>query len=102
MFHKVNIALQVLPASTVKHPYTIVDKAIELIRQSGLKYRVCPFETVLEGDYDEIMELIKRIQQECLDFGAESLLSYLKIQLSRDTDVTIEDKTGKYDEKKGS
>ena len=97
MLHKVNIALQVLPSSSTKHPYTIVDKAIELIQNSGLKYRVCPFETVIEGDYDQIMELIKKIQLDCMDYGAESLLSYLKIQISRDKDVTIEDKTGKYD-----
>ena len=77
MLHRVNIALQVLPSSTTKHPYTIIDKAIELIQKSGLKYRVCPFETVIEGEYDQIMELIKKIQLECLDFGAEKLLTNL-------------------------
>lgn len=97
MLHRVNIALQVLPSSTTKHPYTIIDKAIELIQKSGLKYRVCPFETVIEGEYDQIMELIKKIQLECLDFGAEKLLTNLKIEMSRDKDVSIEDKTGKYD-----
>ena len=97
MLHRVNIALQVLPSSTTKHPYTIIDKAIELIQKSGLKYRVCPFETVIEGEYDQIMELIKKIQLECLDFGAEKLLTNLKIEMSRDKDVAIEDKTGKYD-----
>ena len=97
MLFKVNIALQVLPSSTSKHPYTIVDKAIELIQGSGLKYRVCPFETVIEGEYDQIMDLIRKIQLECMDYGAEKLLTYLKIEISRDKDVTIEEKTGKYD-----
>ncbi len=97
MPHKVNIALQVLPSSTTKHPYAIVDKAIEIIQNSGLKYRVCPFETVIEGDYDQIMELIKRIQLECISYGAEKLLTYVKIEMNRDSDVKIEDKTGKYD-----
>jgi uncharacterized protein YqgV (UPF0045/DUF77 family) len=100
MFHQVNVALQVLPTSGTKHPYAIVDRAIEIIHASGVKYRVCPFETVMEGDYDTIMEVVRKIQLECLDFGAESMISNLKIQISRDEDVRMEDKTGKY-EKKG-
>jgi len=95
--HKVNISLQLLPWSATKHPYDIVDKAIEVIRNSGLKYRVTPFETVMEGDYDKIMEVIRTIQEESFKAGAENLLSFIKIQAARDRDVTIEDKTGKYD-----
>ncbi|NLD46469.1 MAG: thiamine-binding protein [Clostridiaceae bacterium] len=95
--HKVNISLQLLPWSAAKHPYDIVDKAIDIIRKSGIKFRVTPFETVMEGDYDIIMGVIKNIQEECLKYGADNLLSFVKIQVSRDHDITIEDKTGKYD-----
>jgi uncharacterized protein (TIGR00106 family) len=96
MFKQVNISLQILPSSKSKHPYDIVDKAIEVIRLSGIKYKVCPFETVMEGDYDTIMEIIKKVQTTCLEFGAENCFSYIKIQLDKNKDVTIEDKTGKY------
>jgi uncharacterized protein YqgV (UPF0045/DUF77 family) len=100
MIHKVNIALQVLPASKELHPYAIVDKAIKIIEDSGIKYRVCPFETVMEGDYDRIMEIVKKIQIECLNSGADSMISNLKIQIDKYNDVSIEDKTAKYDIKK--
>jgi uncharacterized protein YqgV (UPF0045/DUF77 family) len=96
---KVNIAIQVLPTSKEKHPYEIVDTAINIIEKSGIKYRVCPFETVMEGDYDVIMNIIKQIQVECLNNGAESMISNLKIQIDKVRDVSIEDKTGKYDKK---
>ena len=99
MFKQVNISLQILPNSNSKHPYDIVDKAIEVIKHSGIKYRVCPFETVMEGDYDTIMEIIKKIHSTCLDFGAESCFSYVKIQIDKNKDVTIEDKTNKYDKR---
>lgn len=56
----VNIALQVLPSSDTHHPYDLVDKAIEVIAASGLNYQVTPFETVIEGTYDEIMEVVKK------------------------------------------
>jgi uncharacterized protein YqgV (UPF0045/DUF77 family) len=52
MKNLINLALQVLPSSITSDPYSLVDKAIEVIQQSGLKYRVCPFETVIEGDYE--------------------------------------------------
>jgi uncharacterized protein YqgV (UPF0045/DUF77 family) len=92
----VNIALQILPSSKSIHPYDLVDKAIEVIAASGLKYRVTPFETVMEGTYDRIMEVVKQAQEACYAAGAESLMTYVKIQSSVN-DVSIEDKTGKYD-----
>jgi len=96
MTKTVNIALQILPSSKNVHPYSIVDKAIEVIAASGLKYRVTPFETVMEGSYEDIMTVIKDAQQACYNAGAESLMTYLKIQSSLN-DVTIEDKMEKYD-----
>ena len=97
MNNTVNIALQILPTSKTVHPYSIVDAAIAVIAASGLKYRVTPFETVMEGNYDRIMEVVKLAQQACYDAGAESLMTYLKIQSNGNGDVNIEDKLGKYE-----
>lgn len=95
---KVNIAFQILPsAATKQERYALVDEAIKIIQDSGLKYRVCPFETVMEGSYEAIMEVIEKAQQACFDAGAADLLAYIKIQRSNNEDVHIEDKTGKYD-----
>ena len=97
MNNTVNIALQILPTSKTVHPYSIVDAAIAVIAASGLKYRVTPFETVMEGSYDRIMEVVKLAQQACYDAGAENLMIYLKIQSNGNGDVSIEDKMGKYE-----
>jgi uncharacterized protein YqgV (UPF0045/DUF77 family) len=97
MLHTVNVALQVLPSSDEKHPYEIIDKAIEVIRTSGVRYKVCPFETVMEGDYDTLMSIVKTIQEECLEYGAKSMISNIKIQISRNEDLHFEDKIRKFD-----
>ncbi|HRW62061.1 MAG TPA: thiamine-binding protein [Bacteroidales bacterium] len=97
MKNQVNIAVQVLPKSKTKETYDLVDDAIEVIKNSGLKYRVCPFETVIEGPYDEIMKTVEMLQQTCFEKGADELLVYLKIQNNKNTTVTIEDKMAKYD-----
>jgi len=92
----VNIALQVLPTSKTIHPYKLVDKAIEVIANSGLRYKVCPFETVMEGTYEDIMKVIKQAQDACYEAGAESMMTYIKIQSSV-SNVSIDDKMEKYE-----
>lgn len=92
----INASLQVLPSGGTKHPYEIVDRAIAVIAKSGLRYKVCPFETVVEGTYDEVMSVFKQAQQACYDAGAESVMAYFKIQSAVES-VAIEDKMGKYE-----
>ncbi|PKP28266.1 MAG: hypothetical protein CVU02_01420 [Bacteroidetes bacterium HGW-Bacteroidetes-19] len=96
MTNKINLALQVLPRSTTKDSYGLVDKAIEIIEQSGVKYKVCPFETVLEGNYDELMAIVKKVHEQCYASGTETMMTYIKIQSSANADVCIEDKMEKY------
>lgn len=97
MKNKINVALQVLPRATNKDTYALVDKAIEIIEQSGLKYKVCPFETVIEGYYDEIMAIVKKVHEQCYASGTETMMTYIKIQSSANADVTIDDKMHKYE-----
>ncbi|MFO7842237.1 MAG: MTH1187 family thiamine-binding protein [Bacteroidales bacterium] len=97
MNHQVNVAVQVLPKSKTKETYALVDEAIQVINDSGLRYRVCPFETVIEGPYDDIMKVVEKLQEVCFEKGADELLVYLKIQNRKDGKVTIGDKMEKYD-----
>ena len=96
MKHKINLALQVLPQAHNKNSYQLVDKAIEVIKESGVKYQVCPFETVLEGNYDELMDVVKKVHEVCYKEGTESMMTYIKIQSSSQNDVSINDKMEKY------
>ncbi|PKP20751.1 MAG: hypothetical protein CVU05_08360 [Bacteroidetes bacterium HGW-Bacteroidetes-21] len=93
----VNVAIQVLPVSKTKHPYAIVDTAIEVIQKSGLTYRVCPFETVVEGPFAQVMSLIEEIHHACYADGTENMMCYVKIQSNASGTVSIGDKMDKYD-----
>jgi len=97
MNHLINLAIQVLPRSTTKGTYELVDIAIELIQKSGLKYKVCPFETVIEGLYDEVMLLVKAIHEAVYNGGADEMITNLKIQTRNNQDVYIADKMVKYE-----
>jgi uncharacterized protein YqgV (UPF0045/DUF77 family) len=97
MQHTVNLAIQVLPLEKSKdEAYSIIDGAIAAINASGLKYVVCPFETVIEGPYDKVMQLLNDIQDSCYEAGANSLLINMKLHTSKVRDIAIDDKIGKY------
>ena len=59
--HTINASLQILPIVQDKHPYLWVDEAIAVIEQSNIKYEVGPFATVVEGTYDEVLNVINTI-----------------------------------------
>ena len=91
------MALQVLPQAEGKESYDLVDSAILVIEKSGLKFKVCPFETVIEGTFDELMALVKQVHEILEENGTQKLMTYIKIQTVFQSDVTIEDKMHKYE-----
>lgn len=93
-----SIAIQVLPkAESDEEVIRIVDAVIEYVKSTGLSYYVGPCETCVEGDYDELMEIIKECQKEAVRAGAESVSAYVKINYRPEGEVlSIEKKVGKY------
>jgi uncharacterized protein YqgV (UPF0045/DUF77 family) len=94
--NKINVAIQVLPEAGGKIKYELVDKAIEAIKQTGFKHEVCPFETVVECNFNELAGLIEKVHEACKNAGTEKILTNLKIQVDFEDKVTIEDKMEKY------
>lgn len=95
--HTVNLAIQVLPLNMEQdEAIRIIDVAIVRLKESGLKYLVCPFETVIEGYYPDVMKLLDDIQDDCYMAGAKTLIINMKLHRSSVKDLHIEDKVGKY------
>jgi len=92
----INLGIQIIPKSKNLDSYWLVDQAIQVIQKSGIKHLVTPFETVMEGTQDELMEIAKDAQQAVLDAGADEVLVYYRMQIRKNENVSIEDKTGKY------
>jgi uncharacterized protein YqgV (UPF0045/DUF77 family) len=93
-----SIAIQVLPQSAEgDEVLRIVDKVIAYIKSTGLKTVVCPFETVIEGDFDKLMDIAKECQLICIREGAPGLLTYMKIAYNPNGGVwSIDEKTAKH------
>lgn len=95
--NKVNLSIQIIPKSPEGNTYELVDKAIDEIKKSGVEYRVCPFETVMEGTYNELISVAGKAQEACFNAGAEEVLVFIKIQRRKNIDVTIDEKMKLYD-----
>ncbi|MBS1599873.1 MAG: MTH1187 family thiamine-binding protein [Bacteroidetes bacterium] len=92
----INASIQIIPIVEDKHPYEWVDEAIAIIQRSGIKYEVGPFATVLEGTYQQVMEVIHDVNEYLFQKGCEEWISNLQIQIRSKKDITGEEKTSKF------
>ena len=89
-----SVAIQTLPEA--KNDEELI---IDYIKSTGLNYYVGPFETAIEGDYDELMDIVKECQHIAIRAGAPSVAAYIKVIYKPEGDVlTIEKKVTKHHE----
>lgn len=93
-----SIGIQIIPKmSDDKEVIRVVDEVIKYIQSTGLNYFVGPLETSVEGDFDELMELVKGCNKVAVEAGAQSVSAYVKINYRPCSEVlTIEEKVSKY------
>ena len=93
-----SVAIQTLPeAKDNEELIRIVDEVIDYIKSTGLHYYVGPFETTIEGDYDQLMDIVKECQHVAERAGCKAMNVYVKISYKPEGDVlTIEKKVTKH------
>lgn len=91
----INVSLQIIPVVPDQQIYPVVDKVIEYIDNSGVKYEVGPMETTMEGDMDTLLSIVKEAQNICINEGASRVMSIVKIDYKPEG-VTIDEKVAKY------
>ncbi|MCI3927175.1 MTH1187 family thiamine-binding protein [Paenibacillus sp. TRM 82003] len=91
------VAVQILPRTPNGEsaiPY--VDRAIEVIQASGVKYFVGPLETTMEGELSELLDVVKRMNEEMIRFGAPNVISQVKIYYNPSDGASMDRLTEKY------
>lgn len=93
-----SVAIQILPKVTGdEEVIRIVDEVISYIKGTGLNYHVGPFETTIEGEFNELMDIIKECQLVAAKAGAPAVSTYIKVSYRPEGDVlTIERKITKH------
>jgi uncharacterized protein (TIGR00106 family) len=74
---EITVSFQVIPICD--DPYPVVDQAIEVVQRSGVKHEVGPHETTMEGELDELLEIVKAGHRACFEAGADRVITFVKI-----------------------
>ena len=96
VFTKASIALQVLPLSQGIDRIAVIDQVIAYLQAQSVTMVVAPFETVLEGEFDELMRILKEAL-EVAGQGADNVFANVKINVGEI--LSIDEKLEKYNEK---
>ena len=93
-----SVAIQIVPkVNGDEEVIRVVDEVIAYIKSTGLNYHVGPFETTIEGDFDELMNIVKECQLVAARAGAPAISTYIKVSYRPEGDVlTIERKITKH------
>ena len=92
---KASIALQVLPLSQGIDRIAVIDKVIDYLQAQEVTMVVTPFETVLEGDFDQLMRILKEAL-EVAGQGADNVFANVKINVGEI--LSIDEKLEKHNE----
>lgn len=90
------ISIQIIPKTKNGEdviPY--VDEAIKVIQDAGIKHEVHPLETTMEGEFSELMEVIRRMNERMIEMGSKNVISQVKI-LYQPEGITMGQLTEKY------
>lgn len=79
-----------------------VARCVELLeKEGGLRYQLTPMGTVVEGDLDHILAVIRRMHEVPFQQGAVRVLTTVRIDERRDKTLTMEGKVAAVKEKLG-
>ena len=78
--------LNIIPLGRGTHLSGDLGRILKIVDESGIRYRLTPLGTCLEGEWDEVMDLVKKCHRETRSFCTHVL-----------TTVRIEDELGAND-----
>lgn len=87
------VSVQIIPKGENVIP--LVDEAIAIIDQSGVKYEVHPLETTMEGELSLLLQVIEKMNVRMIELGSPNVITQVKI-LYQPTGITMDTLTEKY------
>ena len=90
----------VVPVGKGESLSPVVARVLKIVAESGVNYRANPMGTVLEGSWDEVMEVIKKCHDEAMKEGGRVVTS-IKIDEREGVEQRMEEKLGSVERKLG-
>ena len=89
---KVMIDLCVVPAGVGVSVSEYIAECQKLIRAAGLSSQLHPYGTVIEGEWDEVMAVVKSCHEKVHEMGSPRIMSIVKIGTRTDREQSMQDK----------
>lgn len=86
------IEVSVVPIGIGTSLSKYVRESVKLLKQSGLRHEITSMGCNIEGEYDEIMKVIKQMHEKMFELGVKRVLTTIKIDDRRDKKGTIKEK----------
>jgi uncharacterized protein (TIGR00106 family) len=95
------IDISVVPVGTGSPSVSeFVAGAVEIIkREPGIKYRLTPMNTVIEGDLEQLLALAKKMHDSAFTAGAARVVTTIRIDERHDKPLTMEGKLAAVEDK---
>ena len=77
------VSLTIIPVGSGDELKEKIADIVAIIHDSGLSYKLGSMSTCIEGDWDEVMEVVRKCHQKALESSPRCL-----------TTITIDDRTG--------
>ena len=85
--------VSVVPIGTAKTGVSeYVAGAVSILKESGLKYKLTPMGTILEGDIKDVLDVIARMHEIPFNKKAERVYTTIKIDDRRDIKAEMDNK----------
>ncbi len=94
------VEFSVVPMGTGVSISTQIAKVLKIVADSGVPYKANPMGTVLEGEWDKVMGLVKKCHDEIMKDG-ERVLTSIKIDDRSGKEQRIEKKLESVERKLG-
>ncbi len=73
------VELSIMPLGGNSHLSGEIAKALDLIDSSGLQYQLTASATLIEGEWDEVMPVIRRCHERMRE-SSSHIITYIKIE----------------------
>jgi uncharacterized protein (TIGR00106 family) len=93
------VQFSIMPVSNNSKLSEAIAKAVKIIHESGLEYRLTPMGTLIKGDWNDVMKLVQKCH-EAVRADYDRVMTQIKIDDSK-TDYAFDDKMKSVEEKAG-
>ena len=95
------VEFSIVPVGTGASISPLIATVLRIVSESGVRYKANPMGTVLEGEWDELMGLIKQCHAEIMN-NTERVLTTITIDDRKGKEDRIEQKLKSVEEKLGT